>query len=164
MADNKDLLAVLDCIALKIVIGSPIVSADFQNLTIPYVGTANPSLSDVEITDYEYSLDGGVTYTTMALSGSVTTGLTFGTSGTAHTLIWTARSDLGVQFYNTPLVIRLIGYSATQSLSTLPALKSFEVPRVVTQPNLTNNSPFSSDYKGTFGSDLLRYAPKSITR
>lgn len=164
MADYKDLLATLDCITFKIVIGSPIVSADFQNLTIPYVGTANPALSDVEITDYEYSLDGGATYTTMTLSGSVITGLTFSTSGTAHTLLWTARADLGVQFYNTPLVIRLIGYSATQDLSTLPALKSFEVPRVVSQSNLTNNSPFPPDYKGTFGPDLLKNTPKSITR
>jgi hypothetical protein len=164
MASYKDLSALLDCIAFKIVIGSPTLSADFQNISIPFIGTANPSLSDVEITDYEYSTDGGVSYTTMTLTGSTTTGLTFGTTGTAHTITWAARTDLGALVYNTPLVIRLIGYSTTQGLSTLSATKSFEVTREIEQPSSTSVSSFPSDYKGTFGPDLLKNTPRSVTR
>jgi hypothetical protein len=164
MAEYKDLSADLNVITFKIVIGNPILSADFQNLAIPYVGTANPQLTDVDITDYEFSINNGVSYSSMTLTGSVITGLTFGTAGTAHTLTWAAKTDLSTLLYNTQLVIRLMGYSATQGLSTLPATKSFIVPREVTQANLANTSPFPPSYKGLFGPELLKNAPKSVTR
>jgi hypothetical protein len=160
----KNLSALLDCIAFKIVIGSPTLSADFQNISIPFVGTANPSLSDVEITDYEYSTDGGITYKQMTLTNSIITGLTFGVFGTNHVITWSARLDLDVLLYNTPLAIRLIGYSSTHGLYTINSVKSFEITKNTTQQNITQTSTFPIEYKGTFGINLLKLIPKSINR
>jgi hypothetical protein len=78
--DNKDVLANINVVDFKISkIASPVLSADFTEVTLVYTGIADPErTASVTLVDYEYSLDNGVTWDTMtAGAGSEIDSLTF---------------------------------------------------------------------------------------
>jgi hypothetical protein len=143
-------------------IGEPVLSTDFTKVTLGYVGKANPQNTDVDLTAREYSIDNGVTWDTMTTASTVT-GLTFSIAGTANTLIWNIKQDLGNSIYNTQIKIRFQAQAvfSAETITTDYKVRSIYLLKETIPPTIRGESVFPSDYSGTSGTDLLKNAPKT---
>ena len=159
--DYIDLEADLSAMVFKTTIGTPTISSDGQDISIPYVGTANPARTDVEISSYKYSIDNGVTWVDMTTESTLTS-LTFSTSGTSLTLVWKARNDISGSVYNTQLKVALIGVSGVYT--TIETVKTFINERTVTTSTTAENPLFPATYKGVPGYTLMSNAPRTNIR
>ena len=158
-----DLPVDLNVVQFKIDLGKPALSVGFQDIEIPYTGYGDPELTNVELTRYQFSLDGGVTWEDMNPSvGTSLTGLTFSPSGTSQSFVWEARAQIEGQFYNTTIKIALQATSG--SITTLDTMRTLGFNRNTSDQSQENASPFPEGYKGTPGYVLMEKAPKSDVR
>lgn len=162
MLDVKDLAGDLNVIDFKInIIGEPVLSVDFNQVALDVTGVANPENTAVDLVAYEYSLDNGVTWVAMT-SDSVITGLTYSPTGTANSFVWNIKEDLGNAIYNTAIKIRFRAQATFGATTVLTDYKvrSIYLSKETVQTELRPESIFPTDYSGTFGSDMLKNAPK----
>lgn len=157
----------VNVVDFSVVIGTVSMSADFQKITIPFTGSANPAkTSSVNIVTYQYSLDDGTTWSNMTLDigSSDTANLTFDVDGEDYELVWNVKTDLGTQVYNNSIKIKIQAQATfgTDSI-TATRMKYIYFPRVVTDEAATSESPFPLDYSGVPGNDLLKYAPRQAS-
>ena len=66
----------------------PVLNADYTKVTLTYTGVATPTNTDVNLTSYQYSLDGTTWDPMTVASGSVISGLTFSPTGNSYPFIW----------------------------------------------------------------------------
>jgi hypothetical protein len=140
---------------------TPVLSSDFATVALTYIGLANPTNASVTLTVHDYSLDGS-TWLPMTTS-SPTTGLTFTPAGASIPFVWSIKTDIGTNIYNTSIKVRL---RASATFGSDPVLTDYKIVTVylakaISTPTPVGQSPFSADYKGTKGSDLMKNAPKS---
>lgn len=161
---STDLSGRINTLDFAMVIGSAALSADFQKVTIPYTGSANPArTSSVDIVSTEYSLDDGVTWADMTLdSGSSdTTNLTFDADGESYNIVWMAKADIGTQVYNNNIKIRFRAQDAFGADTVVATkMRYLFFPRTVSNQVAATSSPFPNDYAGIPGMDLLKNAPR----
>jgi len=146
-------------------ISTPVLSTDFTKATLTYVGIANPTNTSVNLTAYQYSLDGGVTWSNMtACAGSNITGLTFSPTGNSYSFIWSIRNNVGSNIYNRSIQIR---FDATATFGPDIIITNYKqntvyLPKVVSILNIPVVPVFSPSYAGVVGSSLLKNAPKIV--
>jgi len=156
-----DIEGSISVIDFSATIGASVVSSDKQKVIISYTGLAYPEKTDVALTTYQYSLDNGTTWYTMTPSSSTElSDLTFSSSGTTNSFEWEAKSDVGVDFYNITLRVRL-RFTSGSDITSL-SYKAYTFERITqNQATFESKSPFPDSYGGTSGSSLARqYAPK----
>lgn len=162
MLDVKDLAGDLNVIDFKInSIGEPVLSIDFNQVTMAVTGIANPENTAVDLVAYDYSLDNGITWEAMS-TDSVITGLTFSPTGTANSFVWNIKADLGNAIYNTAIKLRFMAQAIfnTETVLTDYKIRSIYLSKETVETVLRPESIFPTDYSGTFGSDMLKNAPK----
>jgi len=155
---NKDLMGNIIINKFKIILGTLTFNELHTVLIIPYTGIANP-IATVNLTTYEYSLD-GITWETMTAEvGTVVTNLNFTTSGESFSFNWEIKNDLGSNIYNKDIYIRLQATNGT--MLTAMMNNSAYFPKIVVNETPTKNTTgLPNDYQGISGSDLLVNAPK----
>lgn len=147
---------------LSIKIGAPTVSANKQTITIPYVGTSDPSSSDVTLAKYQYSTDNGVSYKNMKpLSSADISGLSFSPLRTNLVFNWDAKKDLGDNLYNRPL--RVLLQASAFGILSAEVTKYYTFPRILVNPvNEQSKKAFPDSYEGIQGNDFIaNKLPKS---
>lgn len=165
---STNLAGRVNVVDFAIAFGTATQSTDFQKITIPFTGSANPArTSSVNLTLYQYSLDDGTTWSNMTIdSGSSdTSNLTFDVNGESFELVWLAKTDLGTRIYNRNIKIRFRAQSifGTDTINTTKT-RYIYFPRTVTnQAEETDSSPFPADYSGTQGNKLLKNAPRQTS-
>ena len=144
----------------QIAIGTAPLSGN--HVTISYTGTANPVLT-ADLTSYEYSLNGSTWETMTPQVGTVTTGLSFTTSGASFTFVWMIKTDMGDNIYNRGIQIRLQATSSDMTTTMMSKSLLFE-KLVMNMGDAGSNRPkLPDDYSGISGGDLLANAPKVKT-
>jgi hypothetical protein len=155
---NKDLIGNIIINNFKIVLGTLAFNETHTVLIIPYTGIANPAAT-VNLTTYEYSLDGATWGTMTAETGTVVTNLNFTTSGGSFSFNWKIKDDLGSSIYNKSIHIRLQATNGTM-LTTMMNSSAYFSKIVVNETPTKNTTGLPDDYQGIPGSDLLVNAPK----
>jgi hypothetical protein len=140
----------------RMLIGTPVLSTDKTQISIPFTGIANPTLT-ADLSVFEYSMDNGSNWNTMTTS-STTTGLSFTSSGAAFTLVWEARSDAAALMFNTYIRIRLRAESGSYETAYATYIIFFE--KITTNTQLQTSPLFPPDYRGIPGTDLMANAPR----
>lgn len=161
MATNYvDLFGDISVHKFQVAIGTAPLSGN--HVTISYTGTANPALT-VDLTTYEYSLNGSTWETMTPQVGTVTTGLLFTTSGASFTFVWMIKTDIGDNIYNRGIQVRLQATSSDMTTTMMSKSLLFE-KIVMNMGDAGRNRPkLPDDYEGVAGSDLLVNAPKVRT-
>ena len=160
---KSDLEAYLDVVDFSIPsVSSPILNADYTKVTLTYTGVATPTNTDVNLTSYQYSLDGTTWDPMTVASGSVISGLTFSPTGNSYPFIWSIRYDIGTNIYNIPIQVR---FQATATFSSNTVSTSYKyvsvyLAKTLTITELVTQSVFSPEYSGTAGYSLMKNAPK----
>lgn len=162
---STDLSGSVNAVDFAISIGHSSLSSDFQKITIPYTGNANPAqTSSVNIVLSQYSTDSGTTWNDMTLvsADSDTSNLTFDVDGESYNLVWQAKTDLGTQIYNNSIKIRIRAQATFGSDTVITTKMAFlYFPRSVSnQAQVGSTAPFPDDYSGTPGEKLLVNAPR----
>lgn len=157
-SDVKDVSASINACEFKILFQVAYQGVDKTKIVIPYIGYGNPTVSSAELTIKDYSMDNGVTWLPMTTSSGLT-GLAFTPTGTAHTLVWDARTDQGMGVYNTAIRVRFGAVDGAFPTRVATATLFFE--RVLIDLAAQKSQiPFPDDYAGTPPGDLLVNAPK----
>lgn len=155
----------VNVVDFSVVLGTATLSTDFQKVTIPFTGSANPArTSSVDIETYQYSLDSGTTWYTMTLDSTTsdTSNLTFDVNGENYQLVWKAKTDIGTSVYNNNIKIQ-IKATATFGSDTITLTKLgyiYFARSVTNQAADADRSPFPEDYSGKQGNTLLENAPR----
>jgi len=160
----KNLNGSISVYELKMVLGvaSLDTTTQFQDVLIPYTSIGNPADTNASLIQYWYSLDAGVTYSVMTpTSDTVTTGLTFSTSGTVNLFKWRIKYDLNNDIYNRSIKIAFKALG-TEGYS-LETSRFLYFPRTIVDQTTVNSSTvlFPNDYSGVAGYELLKFAPKT---
>ena len=158
---NVDIQGDITAYDFRAPIQVPTLSTDKQQVLIPYLGIASPILT-ANLTSYQYSMDNGVTWSTMTPSGdSVLTSLSFTVSGTSLLIKWEFKEDIGTTLYNNFVRIRIRATSGI--ILSNYGMYTLNFERTVTNVAQANeNVPFPQDYAGIPGTDLLVNAPKGV--
>jgi hypothetical protein len=141
---------------------SPVLSSNYTKVTLNYIGTATPTNTGVNLTTYQYSLD-GITWSPMTVAfGSIISDLTFNSSGNSYPFIWSIRHDIGTNIYNIPIQVR---FQATATFGSDVVSTSYKYVSVYMKKTITtsyiNAIPvFSPTYVGENGYVLMKNAPK----
>jgi hypothetical protein len=161
--ETFDLSSYLDVVDFSISsVLPPVLSADYTKVTLTYTGNATPTNTGVNLTTYQYSLD-GINWSPMTVaSGSVISGVTFSSIGNSYPFIWSIRHDIGTNIYNIPIQVRFQATAtfASNIVSTGYKYVSVHLPKILTISELVTQSVFSPEYSGTAGYSLMKNAPK----
>lgn len=155
----------VNVVDFAIAIGHESLSSDFQKVTIPFTGTANPARTNsVDVISAQYSLNSGDTWADMTLvsADSDTSNLTFDVDGEEYNLVWQAKTDIGTNIYNNNILIRIraqAAFSGDIIVATKQAILYFS-RSVTNQAQIGTSAPFPEDYSGTPGTKLLENAPR----
>jgi hypothetical protein len=159
--DTLNLSASADIYELQIVLGVPSIASGYQNVNIPYTGIGSPEDTTVSISSALYSIDNGATWSVMTEVGT-SESLTFSPTGTAHSYVWAARTDLGSDLYNNIIKIAFLATGAKGD--SLQTSRNVLFSRTTVDQNVITadrSVRLPDDYTGVFGNDLLVNAPKA---
>lgn len=155
--DLKNLSGLVYIRDFRILFGVPALSTDKHQVTIPFTGLANPALT-ADLTTYEYTLDGGLTWNTMSSSSTIYH-LAFTPSGASFTFTWNSYTQIGADMYNNTIRVRLGATSGAFVTATPMYILYFE--KISTDTRLSRTPPFPADYRGIPGTDLMKNAPRA---
>lgn len=157
MATFRDLAGDVYIRDFRILFGVPALSTDKHKVEIPFTGLANPALT-ANLTTYEYTLDGGLTWNTMSSSSTISR-LSFTEIGAPFTFIWDSYTDISSDMYNNTIRVRLGATSGSFVTATPMYILYFE--KISTDTRLSRTPPFPNDYRGIPGTDLMKNAPRA---